>query len=113
MAVADVPLNIFRTRAVELTTQEQTIYSGPSDYTGIILGAQVSNISDEPATITFTLRKNDIDYVMLNAFTVPANDAAEATTGKLVVEQGSVIKAFASDNNRLNLVLSLLETSNE
>jgi len=113
VAVNDVPLNVFRTRAVELTTQEQTIYGVTEAYTGIILGAQVSNISNEPATVTFVLRKNDIDYIMLNGFTVPANDAAEATTGKLVVEQGSTIKAFSSHNNRLNLVLSLLETSNE
>jgi len=108
-----LPLNQFKTRAVELTDQEQTIYSVTATYTGIILGAQVTNISTEPADVTFILRKNDIDYVMLNAFTVPPNDAAEATTGKLVVEEGSTLKAFASHNDRLNIVLSLLESSNE
>jgi len=108
-----LPLNQFKTRAVELTTEEQTVYSVTATYTGIILGAQVSNVSTEPAEVTFVLRKNDIDYVMLNAFTIPPNDAAQATTGKLVVEEGSILKAFASHNNRLNLVLSLLESSNE
>jgi hypothetical protein len=108
-----LPLNVFRTRAYELTTVEQTIYSTPSGYTGIVLGAQVSNIGAQETTITFILRKNDVDYVMLNEFIIPANDAAEATTGKLVVEQGSSIKARAGSNNTLNLVLSILETTNE
>lgn len=109
----NLPLNVFRTKAVELTTNEQVLYTTPNGYTGIVLGAQVSNISNTPATVTFTLIKNNIDYVMLNAFEVPPNDSAEGTTGKLVIEQGSSVKAFASENGKLNLVLSLLETTNE
>lgn len=109
----ETPLNIFKTKAFELTTIEQTLYTSTVGFTGIILGAQVSNISSDPATITFILRKNNVDYVMLNQFTVPPNDAAEATTGKLVVEEGATVKAYASHDSRLNIVLSLLETSNE
>lgn len=112
MATA-LPLNTFRTKPVELTTTDSTIYTTPVGLTAIILGAQVSNIGTLPATVTFILRKNSVDYVMLKEFIVPPNDAAEATTGKLVVEEGSSIRAFASANSTLNLVLSLLETSNE
>lgn len=182
------PLNIFRTKVVELTTAEQTIYTAPTGYSGIILGAQVTNIANEfdnvsnavrssntvtittsaahtlqigntvvvnisdatyngtvtilsvpstttftyskngadasatetgtvknsnRASITFVLRKNSIDYTMLREFQIPPNDAAEATTGKLVLEQGSSIKATASVNSSLNLIISLLETTNE
>lgn len=185
------PLNIFRTKVVELTTAEQTIYTAPTGYSGIILGAQVTNIANEidnvntaerisdvatittsaahtlqignivvvnisdatyngtvtitsvpstttftyvnvdatptkasasapgtvknsnRASITFVLRKNSIDYTMLREYQIPPNDAAEATTGKLVLEQGSSIKATASVNSSLNLILSLLETTNE
>lgn len=111
--MAALPLNSFKTKAVELTTNNQTVYVTPSGLTTIVLGAQASNISASTVTITFTLRKNDVDFVMLNAFEIPPNDAAEITTGKLVIEEGSSIKAQVSANSSVNLVLSILETSNE
>ena len=111
--MATLPLNTFRTKAFELTTIEQTIYTTPTGLTTIVLGAQASNIGNSTATITFTLRKNSIDYIMLKEFEIPPNDAAEVTTGKLVIEEGSSVKAVVSANNTINLVLSILETSNE
>jgi len=108
-----LPLNVFKTRAFELTTVEQTIYTTPLGITTIVLGAQASNIGNTAVTITFTLRKNNTDYVMLNAFTIPPNDAAEVTTGKLVIEEGASVKAIVSENNSVNLIMSILETSNE
>lgn len=110
---AALPLNVFRVRPFELTTVEQVIYTAPQGYTGIILGAQITNIGNAPATVRMILRKNDVDYLMLKDFEVPVNDAAEGTTGKLVVEQGATLRAKASANGALNLVLSLLETTNE
>jgi hypothetical protein len=111
--MATLPLNTFRTKAFELTTIEQTIYTTPTGLTTIVLGAQASNIGNSTVTITFTLRKNSIDYIMLKEFEIPPNDAAEVTTGKLVIEEGSSVKAVVSANNTINLVLSILETSNE
>ena len=96
-----------------MTDTNQTIYTTPPGLTTIVLGAQASNIGTVPATITFTLTKNNVDFVMLNAFEIPPNDAAEVTTGKLVIEEGSSVSAVASDNSAINLVLSILETSNE
>lgn len=111
--MATLPLNSFKTKAFELTTADQTVYVTPSGLTTIVLGAQASNISAGTVTITFTLRKNNVDFVMLNAFEIPPNDAAEITTGKLVIEEGSSVKAQVSANSSVNLVLSILETSNE
>lgn len=111
--MANLPLNTFRTKAYELTTSEQTLYTTPTGLTTIVLGAQASNIGNTAATITFTLRKNNTDYVMLNSFEIPPNDAAEVTTGKLVIEESSSVKAVVSANSTINLVLSILETSNE
>ena len=108
-----VPLNVFKTRAFELTTSEQTIYTTPVGITTIVLGAQASNIGNVPVTITITLRKNNTDFVMLNEFTIPPNDAAEVTTGKLVIEEGAAVKAVVSANGSVNFVMSILETSNE
>lgn len=108
-----LPLNTFRTRAFELTTSEQTIYTTPTGLTTIVLGAQASNISNTAATITFTLVKNATDFIMLKEFAIPPNDAAEVTTGKLVIEEGGSVKAVVSADSSINLVLSILETSNE
>lgn len=110
---SQVPLNLFKTLAFELTTVEQTIYFTPQGVTTIVLGAQASNISNAPVAVTFTLRKNNTDFVMLNAFNLPPNDASEVTTGKLVIEQGASVKAFVSANSSVNLIMSILETSNE
>ncbi len=112
MATA-LPLNTFRTRPFELTTATQTIYTTPNGYTCIVLGAQASNISTQTVTVTFTLNKNDIDYVLLKEFEIPLNDAVDIISGKLVIEQNAYVKAFANKNNAVNLVLSILETSNE
>ena len=112
MATA-VPLNTFRTKPYELTTSEQTIYTAPTGITTIVLGAQASNFGTVAANITFTLRKNNVDYIMLKNFTIPTNDSAEITTGKLVIEAGASVKAVVSVNSTINLVLSRLETSNE
>jgi hypothetical protein len=108
-----LPLNVFKTRALELSTTEQVIYLTPEGLTTIDLGAQASNLTENPVKITFTLRKNDEDFIMLRDFTIPPNDAAEVTTGKLVIEQGASVKAVVTANNSVNLVLSILETSNE
>jgi hypothetical protein len=109
----ELPLNKFRTRALELTTIEQTVYLTPDGVTTIVLGAQASNLTENPVNITFTLRKNSEDFIMLNDFIIPPNDAAEVTTGKLVIEEGGSVKAVVSTNNSVNLILSILETSNE
>lgn len=109
----DLPLNIFRTKPYELTTSSQVLYSTPVGYSCIVLGAQASNNGTVPATITFTLTKNNVDYILLNAFEIPPNEASEVTTGKLVIEEGSSVKAVVSRDDSIILVLSVLETSNE
>ena len=113
MATAALPLNSFKTKAVELTTNTATIYTTPDNVTTIVLGAQATNISNEPVTVRFTLVKNETDFIMLKDFEIPVNDAAEVTTGKLVIEAGASITAQAGANASVNLVLSILETSNE
>ena len=113
MATAAIPLNSFKTKAFELTTDTQNIYETPSGLTTIVLGAQATNIGIDPVTVKFTLVKNSTEFVMLKDFEIPVNDACEVTTGKLVIESGASITASAGANNSVNLVLSILETSNE
>ena len=111
--MATLPLNTFKTKAVELTTATATIYLTPSDITTIVLGAQASNLTNVPVSVRFTLVKNATNFIMLKDFEIPANDAAEVTTGKLVIESGASVTASAGANNSINVVLSILETSND
>jgi hypothetical protein len=112
MATSTLPLNTFRTQAYQLTTTPQIIYTAPTGYTAIVLGAQAGNYGVADANVTFVLTKNAVSYTLLNAFTVPPNDAASVVTGKLVIETGAYVTAYSSANSTINLVLSLLETSN-
>jgi hypothetical protein len=109
-----IPLNQFRTVVVELTEELTFLYQTPARRTSIVLGAQATNITGTTAVdVSFVLRKNGDDYLMLDRFSIPPRDAAEVTTGKLVIEEGSSVWAQAGASGSLNLVLSLLETSNE
>ena len=108
------PLNTFKTVTVTLTTSDQVIYTAPAGFTGIILMAQVANVdSTNNADVTFGLTGPDSVYTeLVKGYTVPIKDAATVLTGKLVVEQGSTLHAFASANNRLKMTLSVLESLN-
>ena len=61
------PLNIFRTKVVELTTAEQTIYTAPTGYSGIILGAQVTNIANEIDNVNTAERISDFATITTSA----------------------------------------------
>jgi len=109
----NTPLNTFKNESYELTTSTSLIYTTPVGVTTIVLGAMCSNFGGIPASVHLTLIKNETDFVLLDDFEIPQNDAAEITTSKLVLEEGSSITAYASRDNTLNLVFSVLETSNE
>jgi hypothetical protein len=105
-------LNNFRTVTANVTTNLETIYTAPAGYTGVVLMAQISNVSEETSNVTFVLN-NGSDYELLKQFDVPKNDAISGTVGKLVLETGSSVKISAAANNQLKIVLSLLESANE
>jgi hypothetical protein len=109
----NTPLNTFKNLAVELTTGTTVIYITPPGVTTIVLGAMASNFSNQATTVKFSLVKNSTEFVLLNDFEIPPNDAAEVTTSKLVIEENSYVQASAGEDGRLNLAFSILETSNE
>jgi hypothetical protein len=113
MATNRTPLNTFRTFAYRIPAVELSLDEVPAGYTRIILGAQASNSSTDPITVTFTLRKNNIDYVILKNYEIPPNDSADLIAGKLILEQGCKLKVQASVDNASDLILSILDTSNE
>jgi hypothetical protein len=105
-------LNIFKTETATLTTGGATIYTAPVGYSAIILMAQISNVTTDTVNATFSVFDGVTTTELIKDFGIPGNDAASATTGKLVLETGTSIVASASANSSLKLVLSVLESKN-
>lgn len=114
-----VPLNTFKTLTSNLYDRPQLLYTTPEDITTIILTAQVSNVSEDFANVTFIHRTNVLvgasriitDMELVKNFEISKNDAASVIVGKIVLEQSQAILAKAGANNTLKIALSLLETS--
>jgi len=126
--MAQLPLNTFKTNTQVLTTSTTaTVYTAPIGVTSIVLMAQISNISTATQTTSFIHHRRlpilqdaqgngsqpaNVDSYLLKNFGVPVNDAASPLSGKMIIESLDSIRAYASSENSLQLVLSILETAN-
>jgi hypothetical protein len=106
-------LNVFKTVTHVVTTNNDSIYTAPADYTGIILLAQITNISNTVATVTFSTFNGTTETELLKDFQIPSNDAVSGITGRLILPTGSTIRIRSSANNQLKITLSILESANE
>jgi hypothetical protein len=106
-------LNVFRTVTAALTTTPTLIYTAPATKSSIVLMAQISNVTATTANATVLhVSASNVETELIKQFGIPGNDAAAATTGKLVLEEGTSLKVSAGENNKLKITLSILETSN-
>lgn len=126
--MAQIPLNTFKTKTTVLTTAStSTVYTAPIGVTSIILMAQVANLTTQTQSFTFVHHRNrpvladaqgngaqpaNTDSIMVKDFEIPANDAGTPLTGKMIIESLDSIRAYSSNTNALQLVLSVLETAN-
>lgn len=108
------PLNVFKTVTAEITDTNETVYTSPTGNTGIVLMAQLSNITTEIGSVTFSHFRSSTNTgtELVKDFLIPGNDATSLITGKLIIESGDSIKIIASENNKFKLVLSVLESLN-
>lgn len=110
--MAQLALNSFKTKTLEVTTSEQTVYTAPVGYTSIILYSHITNVGSSSATFTISHYRNSTQTEIIKDGTVPINDAYIPLQGKLVLETGDIVKIQGSANNTLKLILSILETAN-
>ena len=114
-----VPLNTFKTITSNLYTTPTLLYTTPGEVATIILTAQVSNVGEDVANVTFIHRSNVLlngfrvitDTELVKNFEIPKRDAASVIVGKIVLEEDQAILGKAGANAALKIVLSLLETS--
>jgi hypothetical protein len=126
--MALLPLNVFKTKTAVLTTSSTaTVYTAPIGVTAIILMTQVSNVSTQTHTVSFSHYRNlpvlrdaqgngaqagNVNTEMLKEFAIPPKDAASMTTGKMIIESLDSVRCFASAEGVMKLTLSVLETAN-
>jgi hypothetical protein len=112
MAVA---LNVFKTLSVTLASgATQNVYTPTTGYNGIVLMAQLANVTASTATATVSHYSpaDSTETELIKNFAIPANDAASATTGKLVIQENHILRASASASSTIKLTLSILESYN-
>lgn len=117
--MAAIALNKFRTIRVGITTNLVGIYTCPIGVASIVVLCQVSNVS---TGVTFSRvtavhsrqTENPSDYRFASNIKIPPSDGMNLVSdGRLVLETNDVIKIQASDNNLMELVLSVLETAKQ
>ena len=112
MAVANAPVNLFKTITTEVGITTVGIYTAPIAYTGVILLAQVTNTATETQTVGFGYRRNGVDTPIVDGLPIPSNDTANLLAGKLVIETGDTLTMVGSTSTGLKYISSILETSN-
>lgn len=129
--MALIPLNTFKTKTARVSDGIQstsTVYTAPVGVTSIILMAQVANLGTQTETISFIHHRNrrvladaqgngaqdpNIDTFLVKDFQIPAKDALNPVSGKLIIETLDSIRCIGSNTSTLQLTLSILETANE
>ena len=105
-------INIFKNVTANLTTSGDALYTSPLGYTGIILLAQISNLTANTISASVFVQKDGSLTSLATGFQIPANDAVGIIGGKLVLEVGQTLFVSASANSAAQITLSILESQN-
>ena len=109
--MAITPLNEFKNISHDVTTSNVGIYTAPIAVTSIILNTQVANVSQSVGFVTCThVRDSKITHIIKGA-EVPINDSLVIITGKFVMEEGDQFFVRGNSNGTMELLMSVLETS--
>jgi hypothetical protein len=115
--MAAIALNKFKTVRVGVTTNMVGIYTCPIGVATVVILSQVTNVSNDVYKVTAVhSRGSEIisDYKFANEVKVPPNDSvALISDGRLVLETNDSIKIQADSNDKLELILSILETAKQ
>lgn len=117
--MAAIALNKFRTIRVGVTTNLVGIYTCPIGVASIIILCQATNVSTGNTFCRVTAvhsRTSDTpsDYKFANAVKIPPNDGMNLVSdGRLALETSDILKFSASQENGIELILSVLETAKQ
>lgn len=111
--MAQIPLNYFLRVGAELLITDTDLYTTPTQRATIVLAANAANLITQPVSITLSVRSSTaVVATIVKEFVIPPNDSANLIQGKLIMNVGDVLVASCSQNNGIELNLSLLESFN-
>lgn len=108
-----LPLNVFRTIALDVPSVGTEIYQAPVGYNAIVLLAQVNN--EDPTdtqTVSLSYNQNSVSTSIVKDYDVPSREVltiSGGTAGKLIIMKGDKLILSGSSPN-LKFVMSLIET---
>lgn len=109
-------LNSYKTITSIASTSAVGIYTAPVGYTGIVLLAQIANISSSTYTVTVSHQRSvsgaAVTTEIVKDFPISGNDTSSILNGKLVLEPNDVIVLSANNATNLKCIVSVLETLN-
>lgn len=119
--MAQVALNKFRTIRVGITTEMVGIYTCPVGVASIVILSQVTNVSTGSSAANYKVTavhsrstETQIDFKFANEVVIPPNDSFNLIAdGRLALETNDVIKIQADSEQKLELLLSVLETAKQ
>ena len=84
-----LPLNVFKTLTKVAPTSPVGIYTAPVGYTGVLLLAQVANVSSSTYNVTFSHRRTTagiaVTTEIVKDFAIQGNDSVSLVQGKLIL----------------------------
>ena len=111
-----LPLNVFKTLTKVASTSPVGIYTAPIGYTGVILLAQVANISSSTYSVSFSHRRTTLGIAVtteiVKDFAVQGNDSVSLIQGKLTLEAGDTLLLSSNNATNIKFIGSILETLN-
>jgi len=107
-------LNVFKTVTQVVSTNSVGIYTAPVGYAGVVLLAQVANVSSDTQTITVSHRRSVVGVAVTTEIVkncpIPGNDSLSVLDGKLILESGDALVISGSSSESLKFISSILET---
>ena len=111
-----LPLNVFKTLTKVASTNPVGIYTAPIGYTGVVLLAQVANISSSTYSVSFSHRRTTLGIAVtteiVKDFAVQGNDSVSLLQGKLTLEAGDTLLISSNNSTNIKFIGSILETLN-
>lgn len=111
-----LPLNVFKTLTKVAPTSPVGIYTAPVGYTGVLLLAQVANVSSSTYNVTFSHRRTTagiaVTTEIVKDFAIQGNDSVSLVQGKLTLEPGDALLLSSNNSANIKFIGSILETLN-
>jgi hypothetical protein len=122
--MAAIALNKFRTIRTRITSNSVGIYTCPIGVASIIINWQITNVSTGSSTgiaSVTALHARDPDpitgivsFKLANSIVIPQNDGYNIVgDGRLALETNDILYISASENWKLEGILSVLETAKQ